>query len=35
MFQIEKVSGFELSVLYLYPMRSAFVFVSGLKCVKR
>ena len=38
MFQIEKisgfVSGFELSVLYSYPMRSAFVFVSGLKCGK-
>ena len=31
MFQIEKVSGFELSVLYSYPMKSAFVFVSGLK----
>ena len=39
MFQIEKVSefesGFELSVLYSYPMRSAFAFVSGLKCGKR
>ena len=39
MFQIEKVSGFvsgfELSILYSYPMRSAFVFVSGLKCGKR
>ena len=39
MFQIEKVSGFvsgfELSVLYSYAMRSAFVFVSGLKCGKR
>ena len=35
MFQIEKVSGFELFVLYSYPMRSAFVFVFGLKCGKR
>ena len=35
MFQIEKVSGFELSVLYSYPMRSAFAFVSGLKYGKK
>ena len=35
MFQIEKESGFELSVLYSYPMRSAFSFISELKCVKR
>ena len=39
MFQIEKVSGsefgFKLSVLYSYPMRSVFVFVSGLKCGKK
>ena len=38
MSQIEKVSGFEsgfeLSVLYSYPMSSAFAFVSGLKCGK-
>ena len=34
MFQIEKVFGFELSVLYSYPMRSAFAFVSELKCGK-
>ena len=37
-FKIEKVSefeyGFELSILYSYPMRSAFLFVSGLKCGK-
>jgi len=34
MFQIDKVFGFELSVLYSYPMRSAFVFVFVLKCGK-
>ena len=39
MSQIEKVSGFEfgfeLSVLYSYPMRSIFAFISGLKYGKR
>ena len=39
MFQIEKVSGsefeFKLFVLYSYPMRSAFAFVSGLKYGKK
>ena len=39
MFQIKKVSGsesgFELSILYSYSIKSAFAFVSGLKCGKR